>query len=99
MWQPYEAELEDLSLWCVVGRAMWTATIPLVCFHLVEKHTPDHVVCQSGMIQEIPHNIDTDTMLYAIDLRGKVGVDWMQKHDVHIIGWGNRVVVLGNMPP
>ncbi|KAK9998193.1 hypothetical protein SO802_017796 [Lithocarpus litseifolius] len=44
VWQPYEAELEDLPLLCVAGRAVWTATVPLVCFHLVELHTPDRVV-------------------------------------------------------
>ena len=43
-------------------------------------------------------------MLYAIELRGKVGVDWMRKHVVHIMEWGNRLqqrfeAVLGDMPP
>ncbi|KAF3967255.1 hypothetical protein CMV_008721 [Castanea mollissima] len=104
VWQPYEAELEDLPLWCVAGRAMWTATVPLVCFHLVEKHTPNRVVRQFGMIQEIPYDVDTDTVLHAIDLRGKVGVDWMRKHAGHIREWGNRLqqcceAVLGDMPP
>ena len=74
MWQPYETELEDLSPWCVAGRAMWTATVPLVCFHIIEKHTPDRVVRQFGMIQEILRDVDTDEVLHKIDLRGKVGV-------------------------
>ncbi|XP_075636957.1 serine/threonine-protein phosphatase 7 long form homolog [Castanea sativa] len=104
VWQPYEAELEDLPPWCVAGRAVWTATVPLVCFHLVEKHTPDRVVRQFGMIQEIPRNVDTDTVLHGIDLRGKVGVDWTRKHAVHIDEWSNRLqrrceAVLGDMPP
>ena len=75
VWQLYEVDFEDLSPWCVTGRAVWMATVPLVCFHLVEIHTPDRVVRQFGMIQEIPDDIDTDTVLHAIDLRGKVGVD------------------------
>uniref|UniRef100_A0A7N2MST3 Aminotransferase-like plant mobile domain-containing protein n=1 Tax=Quercus lobata TaxID=97700 RepID=A0A7N2MST3_QUELO len=75
VWQPYEADFKDLPPWCVAGRAVWTATVPLVCFHLVEIHTPDRVVHQFGMIQEIPGDVDTDTVLHAIDLRGKVGVD------------------------
>ena len=80
MWQPYEADFEDLLPWCVAGRAVWMATVPLVCFHLVEIHTPDRVVRQFGMIQEIPGDVDTDTVLYAIDLRGKVGVeDWFKR--------------------
>ena len=48
--------------------------VPFVCFHLVEIHTLDRVVRQFGMIQEIPHHVDTDIVLHAIDLRGKVGV-------------------------
>ncbi|XP_075664281.1 uncharacterized protein LOC142633904 [Castanea sativa] len=56
------------------------------------------------MIQEIPRDVDTDTVLHAIDLRGKVGVDWTRKHAVHIDEWGNRLqrrceAVLGDMPP
>ena len=104
MWQPYEAELRDLPKYCVAGRAVWMATVPLVCFHLVEKHTPDRVVRQFGMIQEIPQPVDTDTVLHGIDLRGKVGVDWTRRHAGHIIEWGNRFerrckAVLGDMPP
>ncbi|KAK9988546.1 hypothetical protein SO802_028785 [Lithocarpus litseifolius] len=104
VWQPYEAELEDFPPWCVAGRAVWTATVSLVCFHLVELHTPDRVVRQFGMIQEIPRDVDTNTVLHQIDLRGKVGVNWMQRHAMHIMEWGNRLqrrceVVLGDMPP
>ena len=41
-------------------------------------------------------------MLHAIDLRGKVGVDWMRA--LHITHWGNCLqrccqAVLGDMPP
>ena len=84
VWQPYEAELGHLPAFCVAGRDMWTARVPLVCFWLVEKHTPDRVIRQFGMIQEIPRNVDTDTVLHTIDLKGKVGVDWMRKHAAHI---------------
>ena len=78
--------------------------MPLVCFHLVENHTPDYVVRQFRMIQEIPRDVDTDTMLHEIDLRGKIGVDWMRIHARHIIKWGNHLqrrceAMLGDMPP
>ncbi|XP_075659218.1 serine/threonine-protein phosphatase 7 long form homolog [Castanea sativa] len=104
VWQPYEAELENLPPWYVAGRAVWTVTVSLVCFHLVEKHTPDRIIHQFGMIQEISHNVDTDTVLHAIDLRGKVGIDWTREHAVHIDEWGNRLqrrceAVLDDMPP
>ena len=85
MWQPYEAELCNLSTYFVVGSVVWMATMPLVCFHLVEKHTLDRVVHQFRMVQEIPQPVNIDVMLYGIDLRGKVSVDWTQKHAGHII--------------
>ncbi|KAL0004077.1 hypothetical protein SO802_011638 [Lithocarpus litseifolius] len=74
VWQPYEAELCDLLAYCVAGRAMWMATMPIVCFHLVEKHTSDRVVRQFRMVQEIPQPINTDVVLHRINLRGKVSV-------------------------
>ena len=62
--------------------------------------------CRSP-IWDDPRNsraVDTDTVLHAIDLRGKVGVDWMRRHALHINNWGNRLhrrceAVLGAMPP
>ena len=53
---------------------------------------------------ENSRDVDSDTVLHAIDLRGKVSVDWMWKHVVHIMEWGNRLqwcfeAVLGDMPP
>ena len=83
---------------------MWTATVPLVCFHIIEKHTPDRVVRQFGTIQEIPYDVDIEEVLHKINLKGKVGVNWMRKHAGHILNWGNRLerrfeVVLGDMPP
>ena len=104
MWQSCEAELEDLPPWCIAGRAVWTATVPLICFHIIEKHTLDCVICQFGMIQEIPRDVDTDEVFHKIDLRGKVGVNWMRKHAGHILNWGNRLerrfeVVFSDMPP
>uniref|UniRef100_A0A7N2KWU4 Aminotransferase-like plant mobile domain-containing protein n=1 Tax=Quercus lobata TaxID=97700 RepID=A0A7N2KWU4_QUELO len=103
VWQPYEDEYENLPPWCVAGRAMWTAIVPLVCFHLVEKHTPDRVVRQFGMIQEIPRDVNTDPVLHGIDLRGKMGVDWMRRHAMYLTDWGHRLqrrceAVLGDMP-
>nr|POE91890.1 puromycin-sensitive aminopeptidase [Quercus suber] len=38
VWQPYEAEFENLPPWCVAGRAVWTATVPLVGVDWMRKH-------------------------------------------------------------
>ena len=61
------------------------AMVPLVCFHLVEKHTLDRVVHKLRMVQEISQPVNTDVVLHGIDLRGKVGVDWTRKHAGHIL--------------
>ncbi|XP_075636600.1 serine/threonine-protein phosphatase 7 long form homolog [Castanea sativa] len=90
VWQPYEAELGHLPAFCVAGRDMWTARVPLVCFWLVEKHTPDRVLRQFGMVQEIPEDVDTDDALHKIDLRGKIEVDWRVRHFSHIQVWNMR---------
>ena len=77
---------------------------PLVCFHIIEKHTPDRVVRQFGTIQEIPYDVDIEEVLHKIDLKGKVGVNLMWRHVMHILDWGNHLqwhfeVMLGDMPP
>ncbi|XP_075661643.1 serine/threonine-protein phosphatase 7 long form homolog [Castanea sativa] len=90
VWQPYEAELGHLPAFCVAGWDMWTARVPLVCFWLVEKHTPDRVLRQFGMVQEIPEDVDTDDALHKIDLRGKIEVDWRVRHFSHIQVWNTR---------
>ena len=94
VWQPYEAELGHLPAFCVTGRDVWTARVPLVCFWLVEKHTPDRVICQFGMVQEIPPNVDTNDALHAIDLRGKTNVNWRDKHVGYIQVWNSRAQLL-----
>ena len=89
VWQPYEVELNCLPVFRVTGRDVWTARVPLVCFWLVEKHTSDRVVRQFGMVQEIPQNVDTDKALHAIDLRGKIEVNWRDRHWSHIQVWNS----------
>ena len=76
VWQPYEAELASLPAFYVAGRNVWTARVSLVC--------------QFGMVQEIPQNVDTDEALHAIDLRGKIEVNWRDRHWSHIQVWNTR---------
>ena len=64
--------------------------MPLICFWLVEKHTPDRVVRQFGMVQEIPPYVDTDDAFHDIDLKGKIAVNWSEKHYGHIQVWNSR---------
>ena len=73
---------------------MWTARVSLVCFWLVEKHSPNRVIRQFGMIQEIPFDVDTDDTFHAIDLRGKTKMNWREKHVDHIQVWNSRAQLL-----
>nr|POE59806.1 serine/threonine-protein phosphatase 7 long form like [Quercus suber] len=55
---------------------MWSAVVPLACFCIVEKHQPDRVLRQFGLVQDIPIDVDTNERLHGIDLRGKVDRNW-----------------------
>nr|POE86234.1 serine/threonine-protein phosphatase 7 long form like [Quercus suber] len=90
VWEPYQDDLAHLPPFCVAGRDVWTARVPLVCFWLVEKHTPDRVLHQFGMVQEIPLYVDTDDVLHDINLKGKIEVIWGDKHNGHIQVWNSR---------
>ena len=98
MWQPYELELSHLPAFCVVGKDMWRAVVPLVCFYIVEKHQPDRVLRQFGLMQDIPIDVDTNERLHGIDLRGKVDRNWRVVHAVHIHRWGNRYQLVCHAP-
>ena len=90
VWQPYEAELSHLPAFYVIGREVWMARVPLLCFWLVEKHTSDRVLRRFGMVQEIPPYVDSDNTLHDIDLKGKIVVNWRDKHYDHIQVWNSR---------
>nr|POF20896.1 serine/threonine-protein phosphatase 7 long form like [Quercus suber] len=94
VWEPYQDDLAHLPPFCVAGRDVWMAKVPLVCFWLVEKHTPDRVLRQFGMVQEIPLYVDIDDALHTIDLRGKIEVIWGDKHYGHIQVWNSRARAL-----
>ena len=94
VWQPYESELGHLPAFGVARRDVWMARVPLVCFWLVEKHTPDRIVRQFGMVQEMPPNVDTDDALHKIDLKGKIRVIWRDKHRSHIQVWNTQALSL-----
>uniref|UniRef100_A0A2N9IPV6 Aminotransferase-like plant mobile domain-containing protein n=1 Tax=Fagus sylvatica TaxID=28930 RepID=A0A2N9IPV6_FAGSY len=91
VWQPYSDEvIADLPEYCTVGKEIWRAVVPLICFHIVEKHYPDRVMRQFGMQQHIPSNVNTDEKLHSIDLRGQGQKNWEHSHAPHIELWQNR---------
>ncbi|KAK9991515.1 hypothetical protein SO802_026500 [Lithocarpus litseifolius] len=98
MWQPYEADFGHLPDFCVAGRDMWTARVPLVCFCIVETHHPDRVVRQFGLAQERPDHVVYDDRLHRIVLRGKVENNWREEHGPYILTWDMRQQRLCHAP-
>ncbi|KAL0009199.1 hypothetical protein SO802_010701 [Lithocarpus litseifolius] len=98
MWQPYEADFGHLPDFCVAGRDMWTARVPLVCFCIVETHHPDRVVRQFGLAQERPDHVVYDDRLHRIDLHGKVEKNWREEHGPYILTWDMRQQRLYHAP-
>ncbi|KAK9989576.1 hypothetical protein SO802_029815 [Lithocarpus litseifolius] len=98
MWQPYEADFGHLPDFCVAGRDVWTARVPLVCFCIVETHHPDRVVRQFGLAQERPDHVVYDDRLHRIDLRGKVEKNWREEHGPYILTWDMRQQRLCHAP-
>ena len=51
---------------------MWTARVSLVCFCIVERHHPNRVLRQFGLVQEPLDDVMYNDRLHRIDLHGKV---------------------------
>ena len=87
-WTQYTLHIMALFLHrCHNGQAVWTYMGPMICFHLVEKHKPKHVLRQFSMLQMPPGICSTDRGLHQIDLRGKHDQDWSRIHAKHIGTW------------
>ncbi|XP_030938055.1 leucine-rich repeat extensin-like protein 5 isoform X2 [Quercus lobata] len=99
VWQPYEADFGHLPEFCVAGRDTWTARVLLVCFCIVERHHPDHVLRQFGLAQQQPDDVVYDDRLHKIDLRGKVERNWREEHGLYIISWEMRRQQVCHAPP
>ena len=56
IWTPYAppSVRELIPDYCLIAPDIWRASVPLICFHIVEWHHPDRVLRQFGMQQPIP---------------------------------------------
>uniref|UniRef100_A0A7N2LQC6 Aminotransferase-like plant mobile domain-containing protein n=1 Tax=Quercus lobata TaxID=97700 RepID=A0A7N2LQC6_QUELO len=61
-----------------------------LCFCIVERYHPDHVLRQFGLAQEPPDDVVYDDRLHRIDLHGKVEKNWREEHGPYIISWEMR---------
>lgn len=90
-WQPYSDEiLAKLVVYWKEGADIWCYKGMLICFHIVEPHSPHRFMRQFGMIQEIPSNDEFSKSLHDINLQGKQTTNWRSKHHEYIQIWNNR---------
>ena len=71
--------------YCLVGKDLWCAISPLICFHIVEWHRSNRVMRQFRFPQRIPRPCDNDSNLHKCDLRGRDDVDWTEQHGEYIL--------------
>lgn len=91
VWEPYTEEiLENLPYYCTAESNIWTAKVPLICFHIIEWHLPDRVMRQFGGTQGIPSICNTEVDLHKIDLRNKTDAGWQRRHKKYVRLWRHR---------
>ena len=97
IWRPYETEdvRQLIPDYCLAGREVWLAQVPLICFHIIEWHHPDRVLRQFAIQQPIPDEPVNLGPLHTLDLSGKTGTNWLHEHIMYVemwMGWVDRVV-------
>ncbi|KAK7271544.1 hypothetical protein RJT34_27521 [Clitoria ternatea] len=91
IWEPYPDDtLGTLCEICLRGRDAWRATVPLICFQIVEWHQPDRVMRQFGMQQHIPSAPRQPDNIHGITLRGKTDENWSATYVPLIQLWSCR---------
>ncbi|KAL5164824.1 Serine/threonine-protein phosphatase 7 long form [Glycine soja] len=89
--EPYTATVMSmLPPICLVGSVAWCAVVPLICFHVVERHQPDRVLRQFGMQQPIPECPLQPLNIHGLTLKGKQDENWFQLLAPMISQWNNR---------
>ena len=98
VWEPYSDEvLNGLPAYCLAGRILWQAQVPLICFHVVEWHLPYRVMRQFSFRQNVPVGFDTSRALHKHDFRPQT--DWTEKHNMYINNWEHRYDSLAHGEP
>ncbi|GMP47616.1 hypothetical protein CsSME_00015278 [Camellia sinensis var. sinensis] len=93
IWEPYGTEddiIASFPSYCTVGRDIWMARVPLICFDIIDWHLPDQVLRQFGRVQSVPDRFDAHLAMHFRDRRGKMGIDWANEYQSFIGEWNNR---------
>ena len=95
-WCPYQPHiLERLPPECTMGRDIWQAKVPLICFYIVEWHAPDRVLRQFNLGQDVPVPVNTENSLHEMIFDART--NWIQRLANYIEIWNDRRnnVILG----
>ncbi|KAI7979648.1 hypothetical protein LOK49_Contig285G00002, partial [Camellia lanceoleosa] len=93
IWEPYGTEddiVTSFPSYCTVGRDIWMARVPLICFDIIDWHLPDRVLRQFGRVQSVPDRFDAQLAMHFRDRRGKMATDWAKEYQTFIGEWNNR---------
>ncbi|KAH7853425.1 hypothetical protein Vadar_002252 [Vaccinium darrowii] len=90
VWRPYDEIIETLPLNCRVGRAIWMAKVPLVCFPYVENHMPDRVMHQFGYRQTIPIDFNYRAKPHGMNFKSGTK-DYAVVHANSVALWNDRL--------
>ncbi|XP_070011326.1 serine/threonine-protein phosphatase 7 long form homolog [Nicotiana sylvestris] len=87
IWTPYIDELlAQLPFYCSVDRLLWSTSIPMIFFDMVEYHTTERVLRQFHRLQPIPREPRWVAIHYQRDDRARLDdiyMGWLEQQ-VHI---------------
>ncbi|XP_057539301.1 serine/threonine-protein phosphatase 7 long form homolog [Amaranthus tricolor] len=94
LWDPYPPEAyAALPQHSGILSGAWRASVPLICFDIVEVHLPERVLRQFGMVQGIPPPCDTEAELHH-SRKGQEPKNWLEVNWRHVARWEHRLELL-----
>ena len=85
--------------WCLAEKHIWTTTVPLLFFQIVEYYHPERVIQQFGLLQRCPKwpTENLDKSVHCVKLIGKSGVIWLMQYGQYYRLWNMRAeLVVGD---
>ena len=100
VWQPYAfpAVQQLIPDYCLRTAEIWLASVPLLCFNIIEWHHPDRVLRQFGRQQPIPVNPVHLGNFHTMQLQGRTTTNWIDKYSDFIQAWNNWSQAIVNAP-
>ncbi|KAD5803421.1 hypothetical protein E3N88_14781 [Mikania micrantha] len=93
-WRPYEEVISFIPEICISGSHSWQSECYLIYWDVVEFYTPQRVMRQFGMVQNIPRPVPTSInehmTLHTLTRSGKPEKNWMNIHSEYVSVWNQR---------